>query len=69
VPLEMLGRVASLDFFVSVAFMPLSVGLVGAVSAVVAPGALFLAAGVVPLVLAGVLAATGQLRSEEPTAA
>lgn len=69
VPLEMLGRVASLDFFVSVAFMPLSIGLVGAVSAVVAPGALFLAAGVVPLVLAGVLAATGQLRSEEPAAA
>lgn len=69
VPLDMLGRVASLDFFVSIAFMPLSVGLVGAVSAAVAPGALFVAAGMVPLALAGVLALAGQLRSDEPHAA
>ncbi|MCV7465998.1 MFS transporter [Micrococcus luteus] len=69
VPLDMLGRVASLDFFVSIAFMPLSVGLVGAVSATVAPGALFVAAGMVPLALAGVLALAGQLRSDEPHAA
>ena len=46
-----------------------SVGLVGAVSATVAPGALFVAAGMVPLALAGVLALAGQLRSDEPHAA
>jgi MFS transporter, DHA3 family, tetracycline resistance protein len=52
VPAEMLGRVSSLDFFVSLAFMPVSMAIAGPVSKVVSMQAIFLVAGVVPIVLA-----------------
>ncbi|MDT5069232.1 MAG: transporter, family, tetracycline resistance protein, partial [Mycobacterium sp.] len=48
VPTAMLGRVSSLDFFVSLAFMPLSFAIVGPLSKVVSMEAIFLAAGIVP---------------------
>lgn len=48
VPLEYLGRVASLDFFVSIAFMPLSISMTGLLAQRWGPDALFLAAGFGP---------------------
>lgn len=62
VPLEMLGRVASLDFFVSIAFMPLSIALTGLLSRHLDTRTLFITAGLVPLATAVLLAALGQLR-------
>jgi MFS family permease len=55
VPRRMLGRISSLDFFVSLALMPLSMALAGPLAEVVPIEAIFIAAGVIPLVL-GVLA-------------
>ncbi len=52
VPPEMLGRVSSLDFFVSLAFMPVSMALAGPVSELVGLQTTFLVAGLVPTVLA-----------------
>ena len=42
VPREMLGRVSSLDFFVSLAFMPVSFAIVGPLSKVVSMETIFL---------------------------
>lgn len=61
VPLEMLGRVASLDFFISIAFMPLSIALTGILSRHLNTSSLFIAAGLAPLATAAVLAVLGQL--------
>ncbi len=52
VPSALLGRVSSLDFFVSLAFMPLSMALAGPVSGLVGLTGTFLLAGLVPTVLA-----------------
>jgi DHA3 family tetracycline resistance protein-like MFS transporter len=57
VPTAMLGRVSSLDFFVSLAFMPVSFAIVGPLSKVVSMEAIFMVAGVVP-VLIGLVAWT-----------
>jgi MFS family permease len=51
VPPAMLGRVSSLDFFVSLVFMPISMAVAGPVGALVGYGWTFLAAGVIPVVL------------------
>lgn len=55
VPLEMIGRVASLDFFVSIAFMPVSIAIAGPISLIVPTELIFIVAGLAPPVL-GVLA-------------
>ena len=55
VPAEMLGRVSSLDFFVSLAFMPVSMAVAGPLSKVISVETIFLAAGTIPAVL-GVVA-------------
>ena len=52
VPPALLGRVSSLDFFVSLSFMPLSMALAGTVSEVIGLTTTFLLAGLVPPVLA-----------------
>lgn len=52
VPTRMLGRVSSLDFFVSLALMPLSMALAGPLSQVFTLPQIFTAAGVLPLVFA-----------------
>ncbi|WP_270254758.1 MFS transporter [Kocuria marina] len=67
VPLEMLGRVASLDFFISIAFMPLSIALTGLLSRHIDTHTLFVTAGLVPLATAVLLATLGQLRMPRKT--
>ena len=49
VPRHMLGRVSSLDFFVSLALMPLSMALAGPLAEVLSLQAIFTAAGVLTL--------------------
>jgi hypothetical protein len=65
VPPEMLGRVSSLDFFVSLAFMPVSMALAGPVSEQIGMAATFLLAGLTPPVLAVVAIAAARLRADE----
>lgn len=52
VPAHMLGRVSSLDFFVSLVFMPLSMAIAGPVSSRIESGTTFALAGLLPTVLA-----------------
>ena len=52
VPSDMLGRVSSLDFFVSLVFMPVSMALAGPVSKVIPVQTIYLIAGLAPIVLA-----------------
>ena len=71
VPTEMLGRVSSLDFFVSLAFMPVSFAIAGPLSKVVSMETIFLVAGVVPVLLAAVALAAARMRERrdrEPAA-
>jgi predicted MFS family arabinose efflux permease len=65
VPPTLLGRVSSLDFFVSLSFMPLSMALAGTVSEVIGPTATFLLAGLVPPVLAAVAILAARLPADE----
>jgi DHA3 family tetracycline resistance protein-like MFS transporter len=65
VPAHMLGRVASLDFFVSLAFMPLSMAVAGPLSKVVPVQLIFAAAGTVPIVLAAVALAAARMPRDE----
>lgn len=52
VPPHLLGRVSSLDFFVSLALLPVSMALAGPLAALVGVEAVFVIAGVVPVLLA-----------------
>lgn len=52
VPPAMLGRVSSLDFFVSLVFMPISMAIAGPVGELIGIPVAFLAAGIIPVVLA-----------------
>jgi MFS family permease len=65
VPPALLGRVSSLDFFVSTAFMPLSMALAGPVSELIGLSATFLVAGLVPPVLAAVALLAARLPADE----
>jgi DHA3 family tetracycline resistance protein-like MFS transporter len=65
VPTKMLGRVSSLDFFVSLAFMPVSFAIVGPLSKVVSMQAIFLVAGVAPVLLAAVAVYAARMRRDE----
>ena len=65
VPPEMLGRVSSLDFFVSLAFMPVSFAIVGPLSKVVSMETIFLAAGVVPVLLAAIAMVAARMPRDE----
>jgi MFS family permease len=51
VPPAMLGRVSSLDFFVSLVFMPISMAVAGPVGALIGYGWTFFIAGAIPLVI------------------
>jgi MFS family permease len=65
VPPELLGRVASLDFFVSISLMPVSMALAGPVADLVGMGTTFLIAGVAPIVFAVVAVLWARLPEDE----
>jgi hypothetical protein len=65
VPPALLGRVSSLDFFVSISFMPLSMALAGTVSEVIGLTTTFLIAGLVPPLLAVVAIVAARLPADE----
>jgi MFS family permease len=65
VPAALLGRVSSLDFFVSISFMPLSMALAGTVSEVIGLTATFVVAGLAPAVLAVVLILAARMPADE----
>lgn len=65
VPPALLGRVSSLDFFVSLAFMPVSMALAGPVSGAVGLEPVFLVASVVPLAVGGAALLLGRLGPDE----
>ncbi len=65
VPPHLLGRVASLDFFVSISLMPISMALAGPVAGAIGLEATFLIAGTVPMVAAVVAITAGRLTRDE----
>lgn len=65
VPPEMLGRVSSLDFFVSLALMPISMAIAGPVGELVGIPIAFLAAGFIPVVLAALTLIIARLGPDE----
>lgn len=65
VPAELLGRVSSLDFFVSISLMPVSMALVGPVSGLIGTTATFWIAAIVPGVAAAVAWRWGRLAQDE----
>jgi hypothetical protein len=65
VPPALLGRVSSLDFFVSLSFMPLSMALAGTVSEVIGLTATFLVAGLAPPALAVVAILAARMPADE----
>ena len=65
VPPQMLGRVASLDFFVSVSLMPVSMALAGPVSEAIGLRATFAIAGIAPGVFAIIAVFWAKLPQDE----
>lgn len=65
VPPHLLGRVASLDFFVSVSLMPVSMALAGPVSEAIGLRQTFLIAGLLPPVIAAVAIVAARLPQDE----
>jgi MFS family permease len=65
VPAHMLGRVSSLDFFVSISLMPVSMALAGPVSEAIGMRATFLIAGVVPGIAAIVAVVWARMPADE----
>ena len=65
VPLDMIGRVASLDFFVSIAFMPVSIAIAGPLSLLVPIPVIFVIAGIAPPALALIALLAVRMRESE----
>lgn len=65
VPPEMLGRVSSLDFFVSLAFMPVSMAFAGPAGESLGLPVVFLIAGVAPLVIGVVAIVAARMTRDE----
>jgi MFS family permease len=65
VPPAMLGRVSSLDFFVSLALMPVSMALAGPVGEAIGLAPAFLIAGLIPPMLAVIAIAVFRMRTDE----
>ncbi|MFB9308612.1 MFS family permease [Agromyces hippuratus] len=65
VPPAMLGRVSSLDFFVSLAFMPVSMAIAGPAGETVGLPVVFLIAGVAPLVIGVVAIVAARMTRDE----
>jgi hypothetical protein len=65
VPTHMLGRISSLDFFVSLALMPVSMALAGPVAQVVPIPVIFLVAGLLPFILSFFVLWVARMRRDE----
>ncbi|GAA1092338.1 tetracycline efflux MFS transporter Tet(V) [Tsukamurella spumae] len=65
VPRRLLGRVSSLDFFVSLVFMPLSLALAGPVSHAIGLTATFVLAAVLPIPLAAIAILAARMPRDE----
>ncbi len=65
VPPALLGRVSSLDFFVSVSLMPVSMAVAGPVAEAIGLRATFTLAGVLPVVFAAVAVVWARLPEDE----
>lgn len=65
VPPHMLGRVSSLDFFVSIALMPVSMAIAAPVSEWIGLTATFVVAGVAPVPIAAIAFFWAKLRDDE----
>lgn len=65
VPPALVGRVASLDFFVSISLMPVSMALAGPVSEAIGIRPTFLIAGIVPGVIAVIAVLWARLPADE----
>ncbi|MFC6343475.1 MFS transporter, partial [Nocardioides hankookensis] len=65
VPPHLLGRVSSLDFFVSVSLMPVSMAVAGPVSEAIGLRTTFLIAGTLPAVAAAVAIVAARLPQDE----
>ena len=65
VPPDMLGRVSSLDFFVSISLMPVSMALAGPVADLIGLRTTFLVAGLAPMVIAAVAIVWARLPEDE----
>lgn len=65
VPPHLLGRVASLDFFVSISLMPVSMAIAGPVSEAIGLRSTFLIAGVVPIIVAVAALVLARLPQDE----
>lgn len=65
VPTEMLGRVASLDFFVSLVFLPVSYAIVGPLSKVVPMQWIFLVSGLAPAMLTAIAYTAARMYRDE----
>lgn len=68
VPRDLLGRVSSLDWLVSIGLVPLSFALTGPVAAVLGPGPTMIAAGLVGSLLMGMLLFVPGVRDPERSA-
>ncbi|MUL45859.1 tetracycline efflux MFS transporter Tet(V) [Mycobacterium sp. CBMA293] len=65
VPTEMLGRVSSLDFFVSLVFLPVSYAIAGPLSKIVGMQWIFLVSGLLPAGLTAIAWTAGRMRTDE----
>jgi MFS family permease len=65
VPRHMLGRISSLDFFVSLALMPLSMAIAGPLAEVLSLQVIFTAAGVLTLVFAVIAIFAARMPQDE----
>ncbi|MFI9526444.1 MFS transporter [Micromonospora rosaria] len=65
VPAHMLGRVSSLDFFVSISLSPVSMALAGPLAEAIGLGPTFAVAGIAPVLLAGVVIVWARLPADE----
>lgn len=65
VPRHMLGRISSLDFFVSLALMPLSMAVAGPLAQVVSIQTIFIAAGILPLLFGLVAIVAARMPKDE----
>ena len=65
VPRAKLGRVASVDVFVTLALMPVSTAVTGALSEVVSPETIFAVAGCIPIVAAFIAVVAARMNRDE----